>query len=162
MNAARTIAMACLLAAGLLLARPAGAAEPLRQYYSAWTYHPERGYWYRTFHYKPSPDYLGYRRHYCIHYASQPQYVFFYNPYERLYWGRFDVGARPGRQFSILDLRDRRERLSDVPAGAFPPGGEMPVLPGASDAARIVTPDDLPNMRRERTGPADALSSRRD
>ena len=149
MTAARKIAIACLIAAGTLLARPAGAAEPLRQYYTAWTFHAERGYWYRTLHFKPEPGYLGYRHHYCIHYVSQPQYVYFYDPYDKVYWGRFDVRGMPGEQFSVLDPEDRRERLSDVPADAFPPEGEIPTLPGATDDMRIMTPSGLPDVRRE-------------
>ena len=144
MKTPRDLVVAACLAVGLALGSATEASAALRQYYSGWTYYSARGYYYRTHYYKPEPEYLGYRHQYCIHYTTQPRYLYFFDPEERAYWGRFDTRGAPGAQYSVLAEEDRREKLTDIPETAFPPPGPIPLIPGAVDGAQMEMPKDLP------------------
>lgn len=120
-----------------------------RQYYSSWSYHPSHNYYYTRYYYKPYPTYNTYSYHYCIHYQSQPRYVYYYNPHSQQYWGRFDCEGKPGEQYSLLKPEDRKGKLEDIPESAFPKPGAMPEVPeGAdgtkSDGAKIEPIKELP------------------
>lgn len=148
----------------LTTGRPVEAATAVltRQYYSSWTYQPRQRYYARRFYYKPTPTYSGYSYHYAIYYpkryssrARYSRYVYYYNPVRRVYWGRFDLEGEPGKQYSLLKQADRKSNLDEIPESAFPPPGEMPVLPDSEDSVRIKpidrknlpddsAPDDLP------------------
>ncbi len=65
-----------------------------RHYYSTWTYHPQRTYYYTRYYYKPVATATTYSYHYCIYYTSQPRYVYYYNPVRRVYWGRYDLESK--------------------------------------------------------------------
>lgn len=137
------LAVAVLVAALASL----GAAAP-RQYYSDWMYHPGKQYHYRSYYYKPNANFAGYNYHYAIHYPSEPRYVYYFNPYKRTYWGRYDTQGRPGQEYSLLAEKDCREVLKDIPAAAFPAPGKMPAIPESSDGAPIEPPRDLPKPSR--------------
>src|SRR4051794_31058398 len=62
-----------------------------RHYYSSWNYYPQRTYYYVNYYYKPTVASTDYSYHYCIYYPSAPRYVYYYNPYTRHYWGRYDI-----------------------------------------------------------------------
>ncbi len=114
-----------------------------RQYYSGWNSHPSHGYHYRHLYYKPRPDYVGYRHHYCIYYPSRPKHVYFYNPYKKSYWGRCSIDH--GGKYSLLAEGDRRSSLQDIPESAFPEPTAPPALPGVEDSVPLdLPPDDLP------------------
>jgi hypothetical protein len=80
------------------------------------------GYYYRNYTYY-SRKYSRYLYHMAVYYPSRPRYVYYYNPYTRKYWGRYD---RSTGRYSLLADCNKRERLSDIPESAFPPGGAMP------------------------------------
>ncbi|MGH7127124.1 MAG: hypothetical protein ACREJB_11220 [Planctomycetaceae bacterium] len=149
MTGMRSLALAAAIAGGALLCD--GAAEEaraaFRQYYSGWSHAPERGYFYRKYHYKPDAAGSRYEYHYCIYYPSDPRYVYYYDPETQVYWGRFDTQGEPGRQYSLLPSGLQSTKLSDVPDEAFPPPGDMPVIPGAADGVRIEPPQGLPAER---------------
>ncbi len=115
-----------------------------RQYYSSWSYQPATNYYYSTYYYQPTVNYTGYNYHYCIHYTSQPRYVYYYNPVSRVYWGRFDMEGKDGKQYSLLKEADRKEKLVDIPESAFPEPGEMPAIPDSKDGERIEPIKSLP------------------
>lgn len=132
------------------------AASPYqyRQYYSNWSYQPQRRYYARRLYYKPTPTYSGYSYHYAIHYpkrySPQPRYsryVYYYNPVRKVYWGRFDLQGKPGEQYSLLKEADRKTNLDDIPEKAFPKPGLMPVIPESTDGVRIepIKLKDLPD-----------------
>jgi hypothetical protein len=134
------------LALAVLAAVPAQAnLRAVRQYYGGWTYYPERTYYYRSYYYKPFVDYEGYKYHYCIYYPAQPRYVYYYNPYKRVYWGRYDTQAKGGDCYSRLAEKDCKETLKEIPESAFPAPGKMPRIPDARDDVPIEPPpSDLP------------------
>ena len=103
-------------------------------YYGGWNYHPSYNYHYCSYYYTPQ------HYHYVTYYPSYPRYYYYYNPYRRVYWGRFDREGKPGQQYSLLAEEDRKGRLSEIPESAFPPPGEMPTLPGTTGTARIEVP----------------------
>ncbi len=145
-----------LLAALLLVAFAVGAAHaahpPPRQYYSSYRHHPTRRYYYRSYYYKPYASYSGYRHHYCVHVPSRPNYVYYYDPQQRVYWGRYDLQAKG---YSLLAKKDRREKLGAIPEDAFPqPEKKMPPIPESDDGQTVLTPpaNDLPSGKP----PADA------
>src|ERR1700733_5353281 len=59
-----------------------------RHYYSSWSYYPQRTYYYVKYYYRPQPAVEDYSYHYCIYYPAAPRYVYYYNPYSHVYWGR--------------------------------------------------------------------------
>lgn len=148
MKSTKILALACGLTLCLMFtaAKPAKAA---RQYYSSWSYYPSYGYYYRTYYYKPYASYSGYHYHYCIYYPSRPRYIYYYNPYRRVYWGRFDTQGKDGKHYSLLSEKDRKGKLSDIPESAFPEPGQMPVIPESEDGTRIAPPPkDLPDTSK--------------
>jgi hypothetical protein len=142
-----TLAVIALAACVTLVPERADAAY--RQYYSSWTYYPSRTYYVRKYYYKPAPTYTDYSYHYCVHYPSQPRYVYYYNPVRRYYWGRFDTQGKEGAQYSLLAEKDRKESLDDIPESAFPAPGKMPAIPDAEDGVAIEPVKDLPEKSKE-------------
>jgi hypothetical protein len=116
-----------------------------RQYYGNWRKHTKQGYHYRSYYYKPSVNYVGYRHHYAIHFPSRPKHIYYYNPYKKQYWGRCPVQTQGKPAYSLLAEKDRSGTISDIPESAFPPPGPMPKIPDAEDDATLdLPPDDLP------------------
>jgi hypothetical protein len=115
----------------------------VRQYYSSWS--PYRSYYYRTYYYKPTPSYAGYQYHYAIYYPSQPRYVYYYNPYKKVYWGRAEVSECGEVKYSLLAEKDRKGSLKEIPEKAFPKAGAMPPVPESNDGVKMeVPPGDRP------------------
>ena len=149
------LALACGVMTFSVLTEDSASASPYqyRQYYSSWSYQPQRSYHYCRYFYKPTTSYSGYQYHYAIRYtrsySTQPRYsryVYFYNPHRRVYWGRFDLEGKPGEQYSLLKNEDRKEKLEDIPESAFPKPGKMPVIPDSEDKVQIkpIDPNTLP------------------
>jgi hypothetical protein len=139
MKSIKGLLLACGLA-GALLVGVGTSAKALgygRQYYSSWSYYPTRSYYYTTYYYKPYVSYASYDYHYCVYYPSYPQYVYYYNPHKRVYWGRYDLNAKG---YSLLAEKDRKEKLADIPNEAFPKPAGMPVIPDAEDKVTISEP----------------------
>ncbi len=108
-----------------------------RQYYSSWSYYPERTYYYQYYSYKPYASYSGYSYHYCIYYPKYPRYVYYYNPYKRVYWGRYDCEEKG---YSLLAEKDRKPNLKDIAEEAFPKPAKMPPIPDSTDGETITPP----------------------
>lgn len=123
-----------------------------RQYYSGWHKPAGYSYHYRNYYYKPTPDYYGYKHHYVVYYPQKPQYLYYYNPYKKTYWGRCPTQTNGQPQYSLLDEKDRRASLDEIPEKAFPKPGPMPPIPESvpskeSDGKSVpvdLPPDDLP------------------
>jgi hypothetical protein len=116
-----------------------------RQYYTSWRNSPHGSYYYRYYYFKPSSNYEGYRHHYAIYYPSHPHYIYFYNPYRHVYWGRCLVKPDGKNQYSLLAEKDRKENLCDIPESAFPAPSAMPPIPESTDEVSMeLPPDDLP------------------
>jgi hypothetical protein len=109
-----------------------------RHYYGGWSYYPQRTYYYTSYYYKPTPTYNSYNYHYCIYYPSQPQYVYYYNPYRKVYWGRYDLKAKG---YSQLAEKDQKEDLKAIPETAFPKPGEMPGIPESDGTEKMLAID---------------------
>lgn len=125
------------LVAALLVACSANRAEAYGGYYSGYTYYPSRSYYASYYYYKPYQSYPSYNYHYCVYYPSTPRYVYYYNPYQRRYWGRYDLEAKG---YSLLEPQDRREKLAEIPETAFPKPGAMPADPDSTDGSKIPVP----------------------
>ena len=125
-----------------------------RSYYSSWSYYPQRTYYYRYYYYKPTVSYTTYKYHYCIYYTNQPRYVYYYNPTRKVYWGRYDLEKKG---YSMLDEKDRKGKLEDIPESAFPAPGKMPAIPESEDGATVppIEPDDLPSKDAPKDAPKD-------
>jgi len=123
-----------------------------RQRYASWSYYPQRRYYYRYYYYKPYTSYSGYKYHYCVYYPKRPRYVYYYNPYKKVYWGRYDLEAKG---YSELDEKDRKANLEDIPEEAFPEPGKMPEVPESEDGVQIEKPslDDLPQTEAPKDAP---------
>lgn len=135
-----------LCTAALLLAAAATWGNDYyapRQYYSQWQKSPQSEYAYRTYYYKPTAEYAGYKHHYVI---QKDDHCYFYNPYEKRYWGRCPLkhGGQP--VYQLLAPQDRKATLAQIPESAFPPAGPLPPIPESDGAVRLdLPPDDLPS-----------------
>lgn len=120
-----------------------------RQYYSEWKKHPSQDYHYRTYYYKPKDDYPGYKHHYVVYSPKKPKHLYYYNPYQKKYWGRCHAGythTQPGHGlYSHLQPQHRQGSIDAIPEAAFPEFGDLPPIPESSDGALLdLPPDDLP------------------
>ena len=147
MNMLKSSTAAGLIVAALV-ACSIGASEAQAGRYSGYSYYPSRGYYASYYYYKPYPTYSGYHHHYCVYYPSTPRYVYYYNPYRRVYWGRYDLDAKG---YSMLEEGDRKERLADIPESAFPKPGEMPAVPDSTDGSKIEPPPAPPADAAQQT-----------
>jgi hypothetical protein len=146
MGFARIRNVACgLLLVGLSGAGVWGNTSSHRQYYSSWHKTTQHAYYYRNYYYKPSESYYGYKHHYTIFHPQRPQYLYYYNPYSKKYWGRCPAHSQGKGQYSLLAEADRRGDLEQIPETAFPRPGKMPPIPESTDDATMdLPPDDLP------------------
>lgn len=112
-----------------------------RQYYSSWGYHGSQNYYYVRYYYQPAVSYSNYHYHYCMYYPSRPRYVYYYNPYRRVFWGRYDLESKG---YSLLAEADRKEKLTDIPESAFPAPGKMPAVPESDAQELMSTPPSPP------------------
>ncbi len=152
MSALKTLGVSVALASAFVVATNS-TAQAGRQYYSGWSYYQPSGYYYRHYYYRPTPTYPSYQQHYCIHYPARPRYVYYYNPGRQVYWGRYDLEQKG---YSLLEEKDRKKNLDDIPEGAFPKPGQMPAIPDSEDGARIdAPPNDLPQGAPPKDLPVD-------
>lgn len=142
---------ACLIAVCLVGAYAGqeahGTSYAARQYYSSWRKHPERTYYYRSYYYKPTASYAGYKHHYVIYQPSRPRYCYYYNPYKKVYWGRCASGGDGKPEYSLLAEEDRKANLDEIPEKAFPKPGPLPPVPDSDPKENVsldLPPDDLP------------------
>lgn len=153
MSFSRLAVCALLMAAcTFVMAEQASAqgshAQP-RQYYSGWKKHPSHDYYYRSYYYKPSPNYSGYKHHYAVYSQNKPKHIYYYNPYKKAYWGRCYAGydsTYSGKPlYSLLKPEHRQPNLIDIPEAHFPEFGGLPPIPGSDDGVLLdLPPDDLP------------------
>lgn len=137
------------LAAALACAVSAGAAQGLRQYYdTSWSYSQGNSYYYTSYYYLPAVSYTTYSYHYCIYYPSQPRYIYYYNPSSQVYWGRYEIGSKGDKRYSLLENKDRKKDLKDIPETAFPDPARMPTIPGAEDSVAMEPPPE--NVPRDK------------
>ncbi|MBX3438656.1 MAG: hypothetical protein KF861_14275 [Planctomycetaceae bacterium] len=116
-----------------------------RQYYSGYTYVPSHGYGYRTYYYKPTPEYAGYDYHYVIYPQHDPHHAYYYNPHTKAYWGRCPSQGHGEPYYSLLRPIHRKPTLAEIPESAFPKPGPLPPIPGAKDNAVLdLAPNDTP------------------
>jgi len=140
MKAVKLSALAGTILAAMLSVAPQSAEAG---YYSSYSYYPSRGYYYSYYYYKPYPTYPSYHYHYAIYYPHQPRYVYYYNPYRKVYWGRYDL---EGKGYCLLSEEHRKATLKDIPESAFPPPGEMPAVPESTDGSKIEVPPAPPKQ----------------
>jgi hypothetical protein len=137
----------------ICVAWPSVAATP-RQWYNDWTYYPQFSYYYSSYYYLPSAVDKSYRHYFCLFYPAHPQYVYYFDPQAHLYLGRLDVKGDPGRQYSALAAKDRKEKLNQIPEDAFPKPGAMPPIPDSRDGTLMDPVKDLPKAKGKPTAPA--------
>ena len=116
-----------------------------RQYYAAWCYYPQRKYYYRRYYYKPTVNFRGYKHHYTIYYPTRPNYVYYYNPHRKVFWGRYDLEQEG---YSMLAKDDQDGELKNIDESSFPPPGKMPDIPDSKDGIKIdrLPRHDLPEL----------------
>lgn len=138
-----TAAIVLATSAMALSATPA-QAQYGRQYYTTWSYHPQYAYYYVYYRYQPVVDAPTYSYHYCTYYPSRPRYVYYYNPVRRVYWGRYDLEQQG---YSMLEEKDRKADLKDIPEAAFPAPGKMPNIPETADGVAMSKPPEVPTAQ---------------
>ncbi len=107
------------------------------QYYdTTWAYSQNYGYYYTNYYFQTTVTQTTYTYHYCIYYPSQPQYIYYYNPSSQVYWGRYEIGSKGDKRYSLLAEKDRKKDLKDIPESAFPKPGKMPTIPARRMAWR--------------------------
>jgi len=129
---------AVLITAFLITGFASGRAEGGVQSYSPWTYHTGKGYYYCQYYYKPTPDFVGFKHHFCIYRPAQPRYIYYFNPQKQVYWGRYDTEKKG---YSLLADKDRKANLGSIRNGAFQEPGKMPAVPETKGDDRVAEPD---------------------
>lgn len=132
-----------VLVATCLVATNQECSAAGRHYYSTWSYYPQRTYYFVNYYYKPYETSQDYSYHYCIYYPATPRYVYYYNPYSKVYWGRYDT---KDKGYSLLAEKDRKSNLKEIPDSAFPKPGEMPTIPDSKDGEKMLPPPKLPDV----------------
>jgi hypothetical protein len=143
----RRVVSGIALITSLLESGNVGAVDNFshRQFFGDWHRHPQ-GFNYRPYYYKPTPQFVGYKHHYVIHYQNHPQYNYFYNPYSQQFWGRCPAATDGKPSYSLLAKKDRSGDINKIPENAFPQAGPMPPIPESTDGATLdLPPDDLPS-----------------
>ena len=74
-----------------ILGKPSVKEPPPRQAYSGWC--KQGGYYFSTYYHQPKPG-GEYKSHRVIYYQPKGQYLFYYDPYTKKYWGRYDLEAK--------------------------------------------------------------------
>lgn len=150
MNTMR-LALPMALLAGIVVWLSASTAEAdtpygtPRQYYSDYTYVPSHGYGFRTYYYKPTDSYAGYKHHYVIYPKNDPHHAYYYNPEKQVYWGRCPSQCHGQPLYSLLRPSQRKGSLSQIAPGQFPKPGPLPTIPGAQDNTTLdLAPDNTP------------------
>jgi hypothetical protein len=144
--------VAVLLASlGGVQARPAEK----RQYYDAkWSYNKPAKYYYKTYHYKPTPDYAGYKKQQVIYKpAKNKNFVYWYNPEKKVYWARCPTVKHPKYGKEVKEGKDywsiaknKKENLDYVQKDDYGPvTTKAPPIPESIDNTHISCPPaDLP------------------
>ncbi len=118
-----------------------------RQYYGDWHRHATKNYHYRSYYYKPTATYSGYKHHYVVYFPARPTHYYYYNPYTKVYWGRCPVKTEGQGEYSLLAEADRKGNIDDIAEKAFPAPGKLPAIPESKDSVALdLPPDDLPNV----------------
>src|SRR5207244_2381430 len=136
----KLIVLVCLATGALAAAAPAVAQQPRQHYSKYWA--KNKGYYFKQYFYKPTPGAVAYRMQYVIYYSSKPRFYFFFNPYNRLYWGRYD---RQEGAYSKLPEPQQRGQVAEIKEAAFSAPAGMPPVPESRDGVALaVPPADLP------------------
>lgn len=141
MSMLKSVVLVAVAAVGLGVSAGESQAA-VRQYYSK---HWERsgGYYHRTYYYQPTVNVQTYQYHRVIYYPTRPKHLYYYNPYSKKYWGRFDMEKNG---YSKLAPEDQNEKLTEIKDEKFPAPTDMPNIPDSTDTVRIDVPPttDLP------------------
>jgi hypothetical protein len=158
----RGLTVIAVVAAGCFVSAAVEAATyASRQYYGGWSYNRTQKYYHRSYYYKPSPSYYGYKHHTVVYKPSYDRrHYYFYNPYNKKYWGRCPAtyygnkGYAPGTQgYARLAPEDQKGDLKEIPPTAFPKVGKMPQIPeGKDDVQMDLPPDDPPGPGLPKAG----------
>ncbi len=109
--------------------------------YSNWTYDQSHGYYYCTCSYRPSA-YAEWNKYICIYNSQYGNCVYFYNPIQKNYWGRYDYNAKG---FSLLAAGYQRGAIADLPQDKFPAVVAQTTIPGSQVAEQLTSPPALPS-----------------
>jgi hypothetical protein len=142
----RYFVFSVLLSNSLIASAPIWAADHSgsRQSFGDWHRH-QNGFSFRPYYYKPNPQFVGFKHHYVVHFQSHPEHNYFYNPYNKQFWGRCPVATEGKPSYSLLAAEDRNGDINKIPESAFPKAGPMPPIPESTDGATLdLPPDDLP------------------
>ncbi len=123
------------VAVSCLTAGANGEPPAARQYYTAWTKHTSRPYYYRYYYYKAAPAASAYSYHYAIYYPSRGKRVYMYNPRSKKYWGYWD-----GDTYSLLPGDKQKASIEDIAAEDFPKPAGAPNIPEAEDRVPMLAP----------------------
>ena len=133
-----------------------------RQIYSPWQYNQDKGYHYRKFEYKTSPQDATYKHEYVIYHQADPKkqinnhWVYFYNPTTEKIWARYPTvnhpqygkDAQAGREvWSVLPVAERKKDVHEIDQKKWPvpPVKFCPTVPQCKDNCNLASPPaDLP------------------
>ena len=62
-------------------------------------------------------------------------YIYYYNPVSQVYWGRYEIGSKGDKRYSILADKDRKKDLKEIPEKAFPKPARCPLSPAPRTAS---------------------------
>lgn len=89
-----------------------------------WTKQPDgrrTSFWFAQF----TKDDWSYRQQVVTIYKNQPHFAYYQDVKTRLFIGRLDLSTGG---YSFLPLANRKSRIEEIPAAAFPPAGPLPTI----------------------------------
>jgi hypothetical protein len=90
---------------------------------NAWTVNKDAGLMSTFWFVKNPQNSLQYQQQIAIVYDNEPERVYYYSLAEKKFIGRLEI--KTGK-YSMLAPQDRRQKRTDIPAGAFPPADDPP------------------------------------
>jgi hypothetical protein len=96
-----------------------------RAYYSngkvtnRWIRYRQGDYYGTYFKYKPTPQATQYQHHMAYYFPKKGNYVYYYNPQTKKYWGRCPFNPTRENPYQILNWADQHEKLDYVKESAF-------------------------------------------
>ncbi len=108
--------------------------------YGTWSYDQGHNYYYCVCSYRPAA-YSEVSKYVCIYNPQYGNCVYYYNPIQKQYWGRYDVASQG---FSILASSDQRSTIAELPQDKFGAVVAQAGIPGSQAGEQLTAPPALP------------------
>jgi hypothetical protein len=96
------------------------------QSYSGWSPSPAKTYYYRTLILHTLPPNEATLEFVLVHHPERPKAFYYYDPVDKKFFGRYNIGAKPEQCFNLIPWSSRKGSLKDISDASAPFAGPMP------------------------------------